>query len=63
MTKLQFAYHLSMDFERWPLPICFDAYAEQVALNMRMYRIQTFTDRFFSFWKITTYNGKALKID
>jgi hypothetical protein len=63
MSKRAFIYHLEQDFERWPLPISFDPYREQMLLLRRRRTIEAFTDRFFSFWKIDTYNGKALKID
>lgn len=36
---------LDCDFERFPLPICFDAYAEQRELNLRVMHIRKFVER------------------
>lgn len=44
--------HLENDFNRFPLPICFDTYSERREMYRRTCRIQEIAERYLSIQKL-----------
>ena len=44
--RRELVHECDNDFDRFPLPICFDPHEEQKQLNLRKWRIEQLIDRF-----------------
>lgn len=50
-TAEELAYLMDYDFDRYPLPICFDPYEEAKAFRRRTIRLQEIAERFYRRFK------------